>query len=267
MAAKKGIDTATVFGLIVGIGSLLSAMVLEFNELNPDLGSPFLQASALLIIFGGTLGCTMTSFPMEVVMRLPTYLKIALFQDKTDPKEMISTVVKLAEMARRDGIISLEPRCAELQQTYPFLALGFQYVIDGRPTETVKEILTDEVYSMEERHKLGVGIFNSMGGYAPTMGIVGTVVGLIAALSKAGEGGESSEVVGAIATAFIATFFGIGSANLILLPLGSKLQAKSAEEVFMKLVQTEAILSVQNGENPRALEASLRVFFRREPTK
>lgn len=265
MAGQKVLDAATLGGLVLGVGSLLTSMILEFNELNPDLGSPFLKISALTMIFGGTLGCSMASFPLEEILKIPTLFRITLFGDKTEPNELINTVVKLAELARKEGILTLESKRAELEKDYPFLSMGFQYVIDGRTPEVVKEILTDEVYAMEERHKVGANLFSTIGTFSPAMGIVGTVVGLIGALAKAGEGGsDPTAVVEAIATAFIATFYGISSANLVFLPMGKKLKARSQEEVFMKLVQIEAILAIQNGDNPRALGQSLRVYFRKD---
>lgn len=264
--AKKGLDTATVIGLALGLGSLAGAMTLEFQELNPDFGSAFLKLSALLIIFGGTMGCTMLSFRIEEIMRIPTYLKIALYSDHYDEDKLIDQVRNLAEIARRDGILAIESKRDELGQTYPFLADGFQFVIDGTPPDKVKELLANEIVSMEERHKVGSEIFGAMGGYAPTMGIIGTVVGLIGALAKAGEGGEDpTAVVKAIATAFIATFYGIASANLFFLPIATKLQRRTLEEVSHKIVQVEGILATQNGDNPRVVSETLKTFFRKKP--
>jgi chemotaxis protein MotA len=265
MSAKKVMDTASVGGLALAFFSLIVSMILEFGHLNPDFGSAFLQLSALLIIFGGTFGAVMASVSMEDVIKIPTLMKIAFYGEHHDPKELIATVVKLAELARREGVLSLESRMEELQHTYPFLALGFRHVVDGQTPEKLKEILADELFAMEERHNTGVALFTALGGYAPTMGIIGTVCGLISALSLAGHGGgDPSHVVAAIATAFIATFYGIASANLCFLPIGAKLQLRSQHEVFMKLVQAHAVLSIQNGDNPRTLGAELRVFFRKE---
>ena len=253
----------------MGVGSLVISMVLEFRELNPDFGSPFLKVSALLIIFGGTFGCTMLSFPMEQIRNIPTLFRIALFWEQSDDMALVETVSKLAEVARREGILALEPKRDELRATYPFLAKGFELVIDGRPPEVVKEVLTNEIYAMEERHKVGAEVFTCLGGYAPTMGIVGTVVGLIGALSKAGEStGDPTAVVEAIATAFIATFYGIATANLLFLPIATKLQRRTEREVFLRIVQTEGILATQNGDNPRVIAQSLKAFFRaKEPAK
>ena len=265
MAAKKVLDTATAGGLGLAFFSTITSMILEFGHLNPDLGSAFLQMSALLIIFGGTFGAVMASVAMADVVKIPTLFKIAFYGEDHDPRELIATVVKLAELARREGVLSLESRMEELQHHYPFLALGFRHVVDGQTPEKLKEILANELYAMEERHNTGIALFTALGGYAPTMGIIGTVSGLISALALAGHGGgDPSHVVAAIATAFIATFYGIATANLCFLPIGAKLQVRSHHEVFMKLVQAHAVLSIQNGDNPRTLGAELRVFFRKE---
>lgn len=263
MGVGKRLDSATLCGLALGIGSLLASMILEFYGLNPDLGTPFLKLSALLIIFGGTFGCGITSFNMEEVLNLPTLLRIAFSQRRSDPVAFVRMMVKLAELARREGILALDTRRADLEENYPFLWRGFQYVIDGRTPDVTKNALVDEVFAMEERHKVGANLFTALGGYAPTMGIVGTVLGLISALGKAAEGGGgTSAVVGAIATAFIATFYGIASANLFFLPIAGKLQQRNAEEVFFKMVQIEGILAIQTGENPRLIGESLQLFFR-----
>ncbi len=262
MAEKTSLDLGTAIGLSLGIGSVLAAMVLEFNHLNPDLGTEFLQMSAIIIIFGGSFGCAMTGFPLEEALKFPALMRIAFFGPKEDPKHLIETVVKLAETARKDGILALESKRAQLKDEYPFLATGLGLVIDGTPPERTKNVLTEEIYSMETRHAAGVGFFNALGGFAPTMGIIGTVMGLIAALALAGSG-DSSKVVGAIATAFIATFYGVSVANLFCLPVGAKLQARNAEEVHMKMVQIEAILAIQSGDSPRWIGSFLQVYFQK----
>lgn len=264
--AKKALDMGTVGGLALGFGSLFASMILEFHELNPDLGSQFLKMSAILIIFGGSFGCVMTSFPIAEMLKLSTYMRIALFGHHEDPQKFIDTAVKMAELARKEGILALESRLEGLDEEFPFFAEGLRFAIDGRSAETTKDILTDKVLAMEDRHKVGASVFTSLGGYAPTMGIVGTVIGLIGALSKAGEGGgDPSAIVEAIATAFIATFYGIGLANLFFLPVASKLQARSAEEVHIRLVQIQAVLGIQGGENPRWIGTSLKVYFQQAP--
>jgi chemotaxis protein MotA len=238
-------------------------MLLEFHELNPDLGTAFLTASALIIIFGGTIGCTMINCAMKDVKNIPTLVKIALFGDKMNPKELIAMVGELADISRRLGVLALEDKTEDIRKKSPFFARALQYVIDGQSPEEVESILSEEIGAMEERHKSGAGVFNTMGGFAPTMGIIGTVMGLIGALSKAAESAsDPNAIVGAIATAFIATFYGIGAANLLFLPLAGKLTSRSQEEVFYKTVQTEAVLALCRGDSPRMIETTLKTFFR-----
>jgi len=259
---KKSIDLSTVLGLLLGIGGLCTAIFIEFNELNPDLGSPFLTLSALMIIFIGTIATLMLTSSMDDVKSIPKLFKIALFGEKHDANHFINTVVELSEVSRRAGILALEDREEEIRKSYAFLGKGLQYVIDGETEEAVESYLSEEVHAMEERHKSGAKVFESMGGFSPTMGIIGTVVGLIGALSKAGEGGsDPNMIVEAIATAFIATFYGIGMANLVFLPIAGKLKKRSAQEVFFKKVQIEAVLALSRGESPRTIGSTMRVFF------
>jgi chemotaxis protein MotA len=262
---KKGIDFATIMGASIGLGSLILAVYLEFNELNPDLGSQFLKVSALLIIFGGTLGATMLSFSLAEIMKLPKLFAIAFTDNGFKPANFVALMVKFATIARKDGILRLEDEAEQLGESDIFLAKGLRLVIDGTDVKSVEEMLYNEIEAMEERHKVGFNIFQTMGGYAPTMGIIGTVIGLIGALAKAGhDTGESSAIVAAIATAFIATFYGIASANLFFLPLASKLKNKSDHEAFIMNVIIDAILSLQAGHNPRIVHDKLKIFFKRD---
>jgi chemotaxis protein MotA len=264
MQSRGGIDLSTILGIIGGIGSLLLAIVMEFNELNPDLGSPFLKISALLVIFGGTVGATMLSFKMDEMMRVPKLIGIAFANVHFDAAAFVDKILKLAELARREGVLRLEQEIAALEKEDQFLSLGLRLVVDGVEPQMVEDMLNSEVDTMSDRHKVGIEIFTSLGGYAPTMGIIGTVVGLISALAKAGAGSsDSSAVVGAIATAFIATFYGIGSANLLFLPLAGKLKVKSQHETFVKRVEIEAIKAIQSGENPRVVHDKLAMLFQR----
>jgi len=264
MQRKEGIDLATIVGILVGVGSLIGAIILEFNHLNPDFGSQFLQMSALLIIFGGTLGATMLSFPMREVVKIPALMAVAFSEKEYDVAGFVGYVHGLAEKARREGILSLEQNAQAGDQNDWFLALGLRLAVDGAEPQVVIDMLESEVDSMGSRHRVGQDVFNSLGGYAPTMGIVGTVVGLIAALATAGKGdADPSAIVGAIATAFIATFYGIGSANLFFLPIAGKLKMKSQDEQFFKHVQIEAIKSIQAGENPRVVHDKLAILFKR----
>jgi chemotaxis protein MotA len=263
MAQKKVTDLGTMLGIFIGVGSLLTSMILEFNELNPDFGSPFAKISAILMIFGGTAGATMLSMPFKEFLKIPQLIFITMQGHDHDPIKLVETISRLAELARREGLLRLESEVKDIEEYDPFLAKGLRLVVDGTDPKTVEEMLNKGLEAMQDRHEAGIGLFGAMGGFAPTMGIVGTVVGLIGALSKAGEGGgDPNAIVEAIATAFIATFYGIGFANLVLLPLSGKLKARSEEEVFFKRVQIEGILALQSGENPRLVYEKLRVLFK-----
>jgi chemotaxis protein MotA len=141
-----------------------------------------------------------------------------------------------------------------------FLARGIQLVVDGAEEASVRQILTAEIAAMRRRHQRGITLFECMGGYAPTMGIIGTVLGLVHVLAKLGEGGTDGLGQG-IAVAFIATLYGIFSANVLLLPLAGNLRAKSEEEAFRREMVMEGILGIQVGHNPHILEFRLRAFF------
>lgn len=262
MQKKSGMDLSTVGGALLGLASLVGAIILEFNHLNPDLGSEFLQVSAILIIVGGSMGATSISYTLDQMLKLPAFVTIATFQSDYSASAFVDKIVALAERARREGILALESEVSNFAEEDPFLALGLRLVVDGTEPEIVEDILENQIESMAARHKVGADIFNSLGGYCPTMGIIGTVVGLISALAKAGEGGgDPNAIVGAIAAAFIATFYGIGLANLLFLPIASKLKVRSQKEVFYKHVQLISIVAIQSGENPRLIQTKLSCMF------
>jgi chemotaxis protein MotA len=173
-----------------------------------------------------------------------------------NPASVIATLVGFATKARREGLLGLEDEIANVNDS--FLKKGIQLVVDGTDIELVRSILETDLAFLETRHKLGEGFWGTMGGYAPTIGIIGTVMGLVNALSQLEN---ASKVAGAIAVAFIATFYGIGFANLIFLPISFKLKAKSAEEVLIREVMIEGILSISAGDNPRIVEEKLKAFL------
>jgi len=172
------------------------------------------------------------------------------------PSDVIQTLVGFATKARREGLLGLEDEIAQVNDN--FLKKGIQLVVDGTDIELVRSILETDLSFLETRHKMGEGVFGTLGGFAPTLGIIGTVMGLVNALSSLEN---ASKVAGAIAVAFIATFYGIGFANLIFLPLSFKLKAKSAEEVLIREVMIEGILSISAGDNPRIVEEKLKAFL------
>lgn len=244
-------DIATVVGLVLGIASMLIAFVMEG-------GSPLalIGISAGIIVFGGTIGAVFISFPMSKLRSAAALLKIAFTTKTEDPLQIIDELVSLANTARREGILSLEERVESY--TDPFFKNGVRLVVDGVDPELARGIMETELMYIESRHEAGAGIFEAAGGYAPTMGIIGTVMGLIHVL---GNLSDVSKLGPLIATAFIATLYGVGSANILWLPIANKLKLKSKEEVLVRELMLEGILSIQAGENPTILAQKLRVFL------
>ncbi len=243
----------TIIGLVLALGTLIVTIFLEGG----DLGR-FVSMSAALIVFGGTLGATLTAFPMPVFMKLPTLIVKAMMGGGAgmSPKELVNMFGDLAERARREGLLSLEEEANKIKD--PFIRKGMLLVVDGIDPEVVRTLLDIDLGSMAERHAKNYGMLEAMGGYAPTMGIIGTVLGLVNVLSNLEA---PSELGHAIATAFIATLYGIASANLLWLPLGGKLRAMSKEEVWIREVAREGVLAVQAGDNPRIVREKLEAFL------
>lgn len=245
------VDIATILGLTLAVGALLISVIMDGGHL-----SALISPSAILLIIGGTLGATIISFPMEEIINLPKLILRTFFSPKIDPKEAIDRVVSLAEKARREGLLILQEDAKNI--TDRFLLRGLNLVIDGADPEMVKTIMETELAFTEKRHKRGAAILEAAGGYAPTMGIIGTVMGLVHVL---GNLEDTSKLGPAIAVAFLATFYGISTANLFWLPLANKLKERSREEMLLKEITLEGILSIQAGENPRIVREKLEVFL------
>lgn len=247
-------DVGILVGLAIGIIAVAGSVVLNGGELRA-----FLNLPAFLTIFGGTAGATMVTTSLKDVLRLPTFLKKAVFPGVSlQPAAVIATLVEFAQTARKEGVLALQYRVSA-SGVDPFLAKGLGLVIDGADETLVREIMETEIRSMKSRHAKGIEIFEVMGGYAPTMGIIGTVLGLVHVLSKIGDGMGS--VGQGIAIAFLATFYGIFSANVLFLPLSGNLKAKSEHEADLREVMMEGVLGIQAGFNPHLLEQKLWSHF------
>jgi chemotaxis protein MotA len=245
------VDIATVLGLIAGFGLIFAGFILEGG--NP-LG--LIQVTAALIVFGGTLGAMLVSFPMSQLMKLPKGLMKAFFVKPHDPSEMIALFTRLAEKARREGLLSLEEEEGSLDDD--FIKKGVALVVDGTDPELITAILEIEISAMEKRHGEVQGMLEAAGGYSPTMGIIGTVMGLVTVLSHIDE---PEKLGGGVAVAFVATLYGVMAANLVYLPLAGKLKGHTHEEVMLRRMMLEGILSVQAGENPRVVQEKLLGFL------
>lgn len=244
-------DLATIIGSVIAWGALIGALIMEGGRVQ-DLFNP----SALLLVIGGTIGATVISASLKQIGNVPSIMRKALFCKETDPLQIIKVLVSFARKARKDGILSLETASEKIENK--FLRMGVQLVIDGTPSEMVREILETEIVSLQERHKVGEAIFSTMGGFAPTLGIIGTVMGLINMLSRLSEPGKMGS---AIASAFTATLYGVCLANLVFIPIGSKLKARTTEEINSYDMMIEGILSIQAGDSPRTVEMKMQAFL------
>ena len=244
-------DPATVTGLLIAFGALVISLFLEGGDPRALINIP-----AALIVFGGTVGAAMISFRLNQIVGIPDVLRKAFSSREEDVPGTIAVLVGLAERARREGLLSLEEDAARTQD--PFLQRAIRLAVDGTDPEFIREILSTEIHFLQTRHKAGESIFTTMGGFAPTLGIIGTVMGLIHMLANLSDPDKLGK---AIAGALIATLYGVSSANLIFLPIGNKLRARSAEEVLVREIIVEGILAVQAGDNPRIVEDKLKSFL------
>lgn len=244
-------DIATLIGFILAWASMMVAFVMEGGKFS-SLFSP----SALVLVLGGSAGATIFSFKLKHSTNITSVVKQAFFSKAIERLELLKQIVELAKKARKDGILALEAQIATL--TNPFLRQSLQLVVDGTQPELVREIMETEIDAMQARHKAGEEFFGTWGGYAPTLGIIGTVMGLVHMLENLSDPGGMGP---AIATAFLATLYGVCFANLFLLPVGTKLKIASHEELESYNMAVEGILSLQAGDNPRVVGMKMRSFL------
>lgn len=244
-------DIATVLGFIFGFGLIIAGFLVEGGSI-----AGLIQLSAGMIVFGGTIGALLINYPLRQVMKLPKGTMKTLFGKAPEAAEMIPLFSRLAEKARREGLLSLEEEEASLESA--FIKKGVSLVVDGTDPELITAILEIEISAMEKRHGEVQAMLEALGGFLPTMGILGTVMGLVTVLSHLDE---PEKLGGGVAVAFVATLYGVGFANLVFLPLAGKLKGLTHEEVMVRRMMLEGILSVQAGENPRVVQEKLLGFL------
>lgn len=246
-------DLATLFGLIFGIG----AMIIGFTFEGAGLSSLF-SFVALLIVGGGTAGAVIASFPFSELKRLPALTAAAFRDPDLNTAGTIRYLVEMATIARREGVLALESRLEDDEEIDPVLKEGLQLVIDGSDPELIKQMLEIELDFFEKRNNVGVQIYETAGGFSPTIGIIGTVMGLVHVLSNLSD----PDTLGpAIAVAFIATLYGVAAANAVFFPIANKLRYRNEQMVIAREMMMEGVLSIQAGENPKMLEKKLEAFL------
>jgi chemotaxis protein MotA len=235
----------------IGIGLAFGALLLS-SMMDGTSPASFINIPALMIILGGTAGATLASVGMPAMKRVPSLYKLVISAEPPDMRGQLDLLVSLADKARREGLLALDAQVGEIEDTFTRDAL--QLVVDGTDPEMVRAILDAEVEGMTLRHEVSAGPFEKAGGFAPTMGIIGTVLGLVHVLQNLAA---PSTLGPSISAAFIATLMGVGAANVIFLPIANRLKAISAEEIELRMMTVEGILSIQAGDNPRLVSEKL----------
>jgi len=243
-------DIATIVGVISAFGLVLMAIFMG-GGLNI-----FVNVPALMIVVGGTFGVTLISYPLKDVLGVIKVVQKALFSKSVAVKELIERFINFANKTRREGILALESEIKGVEDE--FLKKGVQLSIDGLEPQEIQDILDTELDFIKNRHYLGAEVFTTMGTYAPAMGMIGTLIGLVQMLQSM----EDPSTIGpAMAIALLTTFYGSILANIMCMPIAGKLKTRSKEEVLTKEMTIQGILSLSNGDNPRVLEQKLLAFI------
>jgi chemotaxis protein MotA len=245
-------DLTTIVGLIATV--IIIVVVLIMDGGTP--GELFVHPSAILLTLFGAFTATVVTSPMKLVVALPKIIGKAFITEKFNIEESIDSLVRMADKARRDGLLALEEESKNIVD--PFLKKGVMMVVDGVDPNQVRAILDTQIDHAHARHRAGAGFFAAAGGFSPTFGIIGTVMGLISVLKNLSD---PAALATSIAAAFLATLWGLLSANLIFLPIAGKLKTRADEEVLVRYMQLEGIMAIQAGENPRVVRDKLNAFL------
>jgi chemotaxis protein MotA len=232
------------------------AFLLLSSMMDGTSPASFINIPALMIVLGGTAGATLASVGMPSMKRIPGLYKMVFSAEPPDLRGQLDSLVALADKARREGLLALDAELGEIEDGFTRKAL--QLVVDGTDPEMVHAILEAEVDGMAARHEASAAPFEKAGGFAPTMGIIGTVLGLVHVLQNLAA---PSTLGPSISAAFIATLMGVGSANVIFLPIANRLKAISSEEMELRMMTLEGILSIQAGDNPRLVADKLMSYL------
>ena len=243
-------DILSVVGLILGFGAIFGGQYLEGGHIGA-----IMNAVALLIVLGGTVGAVMLQTPLDTFVRALKMTSWVFFPPKISPDDMLDKILNWSQVARREGLFKLE-NLSDLESDL-FVQKGLQLIADGGTPEMIRDILENDLDIQEQADIQSSKVFEAMGGYSPTIGIIGAVLGLIHVM---GNLADPSSLGAGIAVAFIATIYGVGLANLLFLPIGSKLRALIDRRSQMYMMLIEGLISVANGENPRSIESRLQAY-------
>ncbi|MCX6155573.1 MAG: MotA/TolQ/ExbB proton channel family protein [Candidatus Kapabacteria bacterium] len=246
---------STFIGIIIGAVAIFGAFVWESGSITSV--SNLIMLPAMIIVFGGTFAAALAGSSFQQMLRIPNLIRLAIYPKNYDMEELMEQIVFLASVVRLHGILALDKYLAELK--HPFLRKLFEVCIDGAEPEMLNHVSQTEVYHISERHSTNISIFVKMGGFSPTMGIIGTVMGLISTLAAAGS--DPNVLIHHIASAFIATMWGIFMANVVWLPIGDKLRTLHNSELQVLQFIHDGVHAVLLGENPTVIKARLASAF------
>lgn len=243
-------DLATIIGLLMGFGAVFGGAFLEGLHM-----SALIQPTAALIVLGGTFGATFICFPLPSIIKAFKDAKIAFLPPKVDHEAVVKDIINYATKARRNGLISLEQEAQSAKDL--FIKKGISLVVDGIDPQKLRETLEADIMAYEDHSKHSIEFYESAGGFAPTIGIIGAVLGLIHVMSNLSD---TSKLGAGIAVAFVATIYGLMIANIICLPIGTKLKIRMKEEILRRVMILEGLIAIQNGENPHFIEQKLKAY-------
>jgi chemotaxis protein MotA len=245
---NRKFEISTIGGLLLGILAIFGSFILEGGRMGGLVSIP-----PLIIVFGGTIAAAIIGVGLKNFLKIGVLVRFTVFPPTFAVKETISQLVRYSTIARKDGLLVLERELEKIPNV--FMKKILRFTIDGADPVVLRNLAETEIANSEDRHFRGAELFEKMGGYSPTMGIIGTVMGLIATLAAAG--GDPNQLIHSIAGAFIATLWGVFMANIVWLPIADKLKSIQAEErLFMELI-TEGVLAIQDGEIPSVIKAKL----------
>lgn len=244
-------DYVSITGIALALIAILGGQVLEGGH----IGS-LVQFTAFVIVFGGTIGATMLQTSIPVFFHSLRLSLWVLFPPRLDPHGLIDQVIGWSSIARKGGLLALEPQLEPL--TDAFVRKGLQMVVDGAEPEKIREAMDVEIGTFEKHNLDAAKVWQGAGGYAPTIGILGAVMGLIHVMENLTD---PSKLGAGIAVAFVATIYGVGSANLFFLPMSNKIRSIVERQVIMREMMIEGLVSIANGENPRVIESKLQGYI------
>lgn len=249
-------DKISVVGLLLGLVAILGGQMLEGGQ----IGS-LAQPTALLIVVGGTFGAVMLQSPLHTFLRGIRMAAWVWMPPRVDHKKTIDQVIQWSQVSRREGLLALEDSLPQIKE--PFVRKGLQLLVDGADPERIRDVLDVDIGTYENEMKMGARIWESAGGYSPTIGIIGAVMGLIHVMENLSE---PAKLGAGIATAFVATIYGVGLANLLFLPMANKLKAHVGRLVTAQEMLVDGLVGIAVGDNPRIIESRLTGYLPSEPS-